>query len=226
MKKNHLLPFLVILLSAYSTFAQQGLALQLENYTVQNQQGNVNFGYTITINSTLTNTDSANWFAGTVDFGLRNSSVVLTQANIFGKPTYSGDSIILQPGESVPAVFSVEVSPQYFGPGPDVVVVWPICTSPVNDSVVIPLLVNNPSAIEEQQAIKQSFYVDKNEFILLNHSAEQVIKQVRFYHINGQQLSVISNPINHRFSIAELPAGVLVAEIVTNMELLRIKFIH
>lgn len=226
MKNKQILPFLFFLFIICSVNAQQGLALQLENYTVQNQQGNVNFGYTITINSTLTNTDSANWFAGKVDFGLRNSSVVLTQANIFGKPTYSGDSIILQPGESVPAIFSVEVSPQYFGPGPDVVVVWPICTSPVNDSVVIPLLVNNPSAIEKQQDIKQGFYVDKNEFILLNNSLEEPIKQVRFYNLAGQLLSATLNPQSTHFSIAGLPPGMFIAEIITHTTLMRIKFIH
>src|ERR1700722_9395046 len=102
--------------------ADKGIGVVLLDYTLDTTN-QVDLGYTITIYAQVTNYDTVP-FSGSINFGLHNNQQNLSTDNIFKKPPYSGDIISLGPGETVPAIFSVNVSPLYFAPGPDVVVVW------------------------------------------------------------------------------------------------------
>jgi hypothetical protein len=164
--------------------AQKGLSLSLQNYTVQPSNGIVSFGYTITISATLKNNDSTA-FAGSIDFGLRNSIQELSfNDTVFNKPFYSGDSIQLNGGESVPTLFSIQIETPYFIAGPDVVVVWPISNVTFSDSVLINLLIEDPTGIEGQLIHKNDIQVF-GDYILL---PENDFKQVRIYNNSGSLL--------------------------------------
>lgn len=197
--------------------AQAGIAVRLLNYTLQNQQGNVPLGYTITISAEVQNTDSANSFGGTVDFGLRNYTQNLSSVSgIFNKPYYSSQQISLGPGEKIPAIFSVDIEHPYFSPGPDVVVVWPIAQSPSTDSVVIYLNIFNPSGIYTDKRLEFEYAVAEDKILLLNLPSEIVFKQVRIYTVLGQEISRIAPPVFSEIPIGILPKGIYLCELIAN----------
>jgi hypothetical protein len=216
--KKLLLPRLAFLIVTVVTcvplVAQtNGLALTLINYTVQNDS-NVNLGYTITINAQITNTDTANSFTGVLDFGLRNSAQVLTQNNsIFKKPPYSSDSVILNPGETVPAIFSVDIETPYFAPGPDVVVVWPISNKPVSDSILIELNVVGPNSISKEPEAEFNYIISLGVISLQGLPYQKHVKQVRIYNISGQVLIQHNSGINTEIPLGTLPKGIYLCEV-------------
>ena len=189
--------------------AQNGLSLSLQNYTVQPSNGIVSFGYTITISATLTNNDSSS-FTGFVDFGLRNSLLELSNNSIFSKPFYSGDSIQLNGGESVPTLFSLQIDTPYFIAGPDVVVVWPISNVTFSDSVLINLLIEDPTGIEEQFIHKNDIQVF--DYILL---PEKDFKQVRIYNYSGSLLWEQNSSTLPQIPIDFLPQGFYLLEAIS-----------
>lgn len=194
--------------------AQSGLSLSLQNYTVQPNNGIVTFGYTITISATLTNNDSTT-FAGHIDFGLRNNLQELSTNNsVFNKPFYSGDSIHLYGGESVPTLFSVQIEDPYFIAGPDVVVVWPISPIPFSDSVLINLLIEDPTNIENQPASTMQIAVYADHI----HLAENKFKQVRIYNYSGSLLWAQNNSSTPSIAIDFLPSGFYILEAITEDE--------
>lgn len=216
--KKLLLPRLAFLIVTVVTCAPlvaqtNGLALTLVNYTVQNDSS-VNLGYTITINAQITNTDTANSFAGVLDFGLRNSAQILTQNNtIFKKPPYSSDSVILNPGETVPAIFSIDIETPYFAPGPDVVVVWPISSKPVSDSILIELNVVGPSNIADKPEAEFSYIVYPGAIALQGLPYQMQVKQVRIYSISGQVFIQHNSGINTEIPLGTLPRGIYLCEV-------------
>ena len=161
-----------------------GIALSKINYTFDT----VGFGYTITVNAQLTNYDSVP-FSGPMDFGLRTDHYNLTTSSLYGKPPYSGNQISLYPYEVVPAIFSIHIEPQYFSPGPDVVVVWPIANSPYIDSILINIIVQNPSGIKDDKEDLFSYIIAGNKIFLKNTNPETNIKQVRIYNLLCQLVS-------------------------------------
>ena len=199
----------------YKANAQEGIAVRLLNYTLQNQQGNIPLGYTITISAEVQNTDSANSFGGTLDFGLRNYTQNLSSVSgIFNKPYYSSQQISLGPGEKIPAIFSVDIDHPYFSPGPDVVVVWPIAQSPTTDSVVIYLNIFNPSSIYNDSRLEFEYAVLEDKIMLLNLPSEITFKQVRIYTLLGQEISQISPPVFSEIPIGILPKGIYLCEFI------------
>ncbi|MCW5909229.1 MAG: T9SS type A sorting domain-containing protein [Chitinophagales bacterium] len=189
-----------------------GLALTRINFTIQNDTA-VNLGYTITINAQLTNTDTA-VFSGQLDFGLRNSTQILTQAGIFKKPPYSNNTIILNPGETVPAIFSVKIDDQYFAPGPDVVVVWPISTKPVTDSILIELNIASPTAIYNEPEVKFDYFVYSDKIVLHNLPAHIMVKQVRIYNLFGQLVDGAAPGFANEIPIGNIPKGIYFCEML------------
>lgn len=197
--------------SHYVVAQPTGIGLTLLNYTVENNQGNIDLGRTVTINALITNYDSSD-FVGTLDFGLRNSQQQLSGNNLFNKPPYSGNTIILNPGETVPAVFSVDIDAPYFIPGPDVVVVWPISTAPIGDSVVINLTINGPTTIAEGNELKMNYIVLADKIMLQNTDIENIIEQVRIYNIMGQ-VAYTANGNTNDIPIRSLTKGVYICEL-------------
>ena len=172
-----------------------GIGLTLLNYTVENNQDNIDLGRTVTINALITNYDSIE-FVGTLDFGLRNTQQQLSGTDLFNKPPFSGNTIILNPGESVPAVFSVDIDAPYFIPGPDVVVVWPISTAPIGDSIVINLNINGATGVTSANQLKLNYLVLSDKIVWTNTSIENPIEQVRIYNLVGQTIYSTSGDSN------------------------------
>jgi hypothetical protein len=226
MKKIHHHLFSILLLFGCCNLnAQQGIGVTLINYTVQNDT-TVPLGYTITINAEIRNFDSTQ-FSGNIDFGLRNNSQVLSFTNTFNKPPYSGNQITLSPLEVIPAIFSVDIDPQYYAPGPDVVVVWPICNQPIADSILIPLNIEGPSDLLDDKSIQFSYTVSSNDLVLFNVPSETTFKQVRILNILGGVELTLENPNISLIPLGNLTRGLLFCEFVTTDEKRRvIKFIH
>lgn len=202
----------ILLVCSYRAAAQStGIGLTLLNYTVETNQGNVNLGRTVTINAVITNYDTSD-FEGTLDFGLRNTQQQLSNTGLFDKPPYSGNVITLSPGETVPAVFSVEIDASYFTPGPDVVVVWPISASPIADSVVISLNIFTPTSIQEEEPLAFSYIVMADRVMIQNLAIDNAFEQVRIYSMLGQVVMGINSNANE-IPIGSLPKGLYICEL-------------
>ncbi len=221
--------FTVLLFSAVylqPCFASSGIAVRLLGYTIDSTL-NVNLGYTLTISTEVTNTDSTNGFSGQLDFGLHSNTQTLTTTNIFNKPPYSNNTIVLAPYESVPAIFSVHITSQYFVPGPDVVVVWPISTSPISDSVRIPINILNPSSVQEEKKDLFTYIITEKKILLQNLNPQTNFKQVRIYSLMGQPVSNLSSDFITEIPVPDLPRGIYICELMTSTNARRvIKFFH
>ncbi len=202
----------LLLLACGSSKGQSaGIGVTLINYTFDT----VGYNYTITINARVSNYDSVS-FAGVIDFGLRNNSHILTNSAVFNKPPYcTPNQITLYPYETVPAVFSVDIDPQYFSPGPDVVVVWPICPKPIIDSIEIDIYVQTPSSIKDDKEELFGFFIMNNKLFLKNYGAQTNFKQVRIYNLIGQQVSLYSSDFITEVPLPVLPKGLYLCELIT-----------
>ncbi len=226
-KTIHLFFAVLLLIVAGSQFsvARSGIAVTLLDYRLDTTQ-NINLGYTLTISAEVANTDTAS-FAGILDFGLRNNSSTLSSLDLFNKPPYSGNQIMLNPGEVVPAVFSIDIDVPYFTPGPDVVVVWPISSSPIADSILIVLNIETPSSLAEKGKADFSYIVLNDRILLLPESSEINFQQVRILNILGQQAAYYSSNFITEIPVPNLPKGIYLCEMITSDKKVRvIKFYH
>lgn len=175
----------------------------------------VNLGYTLNINAEVTNHDSTP-FAGSLNFALSNQNGIITNTSVFDKPPYSGDSIYLGGHQTVPAIFGVNINPQYFTPGPDVVVVWPICTAPVSDSIILSIYVRDPSGINDPGNNSVSYVVTHDKIMFTGTSATLQLEQVRIYDGLGK-LAVSVNEVNIReVPTGQLSRGIYLCQFMTN----------
>jgi hypothetical protein len=217
MQKTLRLIFSILLISVACTWvsvASQGIAVTFIDYRLDSTQ-NVNLGYTLTISAEVRNTDTAQSFSGFLDFGLRNSNTELTTTSIFNKPPYSGSTIVLNPGEVVPAVFSIDIDNPYFTPGPDVVVVWPISASPITDSILINLLIQSPTGIAKKEQEKFTYLVLPNHIQLQYNSSQINFQQVRIFNILGEESVRFQSNLITEIPIPNLPKGIYVCEMIT-----------
>ena len=214
MKLPRIIGTCILLLAGKIAMAQSGLALSLLNYTIQTDSVNFTYGYTITINATLTNV-SQSAYSDTLDFALHNNQFsVITANSVFKKPPYSAKTITLQPGESVPAVFGVKIDAQYFAPGPDVVVVWPICNQIIADSIVIDLHINDPMA-SAPEVLQPASYLVLSDKIILQNTGENNFEQVRIFSISGQLMYLQHSSFITEIPLGYLPKGIYIAELIT-----------
>ena len=203
---------LCCLLISSQTQAANGIAVRLLGYTIDSTL-NVSIGYTLTISAEVTNTDTQQVFFDRLDFGMRNLQQDLSGTSLFNKPVYSSDSIYLNPNETVPAIFSIDIDHPYFTPGPDVVVVWPICPNPIADSIRIPLNILNPNGIHKNENLSFSYIIDNYQITLLNLGSEISFKQVRIYNLIGQQVSHLQADFIQQIPVPNLPKGIYLCQL-------------
>lgn len=192
---------LVLTFCAYlCSFASDGggIGVTVVNYTLDSTH-DVNLGYSITVNADVTNFDTTT-FTGALTFGLRNNESIITSEGVFNRPPYSGDVITLQGHSTIPAIFNVYISPAYFTPGPDVVVIWPIFAGNPQDSIVIAINVIDPSAVNNVKAAPFTYIVTDGGIVLKNSGNS--FKQVRLYNLLGQQIYEL-----HAANITEVPTA-------------------
>ncbi len=208
-------PFLVAMcLFAFSGIGRaqsSNIGIALIGYTIDT----VNLGYTLTMNTDVTNLDSVP-FSGRIDFGLRSNIGLITNSSVFDQPPYSGDSIYLGGHETVPAIFGVNINPQYFTPGPDVVVVWPICTAPNVDSIVLHIIVRDPSSVDEPKAGLFSYYVQPDKIMFTNSNSSLGFEQVRIFDVAGRQVFAVDGTNLNEVPISQLPSGVYICQVIAN----------
>ena len=223
---HHSVTILLLLVALNQcSVASSGIAVTLVGFTIDTVS--VDLGYTLTLTAKVKNTDLQQFFSGNLDFGLHNNADTLSTLSLFSKPPYSGNLIFLNPGESVPAVFSIHIENPYFIPGPDVVVVWPICSQPVADTLLVNLLIQAPSGIEEKP--KDDFsYIVMSDKILLHTSFDKInFKQVRIFDIMGQEISQYHSDYITEIPVPNLPKGIYLCEMVSADKKVRvIKFYH
>lgn len=220
MKHKHLLAGLfcslyVLGASLISAAQPSGIAVKLLSYNIT--PNNVaNIGYTITISAEVTNEDTV-LFAGQLDFGLRNNTFdSINDPNVFNKPSYSGTQIVLNPGEVVPAIFSVEIDAQYFAPGPDVVVVWPISNKPITDSVLININVQNPNGFNGVDEIPFAYSVQNGELWLRYDNADINFQQVRIFDLYGRLIFAVEGDLISVVNVDTLMNGIYICEVYTS----------
>ena len=207
--------YLFFLLVALPTrAAEQGVGVTLISFTLDTSH-QVNLGYTITINAQVTNFDTVP-FNGFINFGLHNDQQTLTNTGIFDKPPYSGDSISLGGGETVPAVFSININHPYFSPGPDVVVVWPICTQPIADSILIHLDIIDPTGTNDLKDLPLSYAIVNNSILFKTTDSKINFKQVRIFNDMGQKLTELSGNLICNMPIPVLAHGIYFCELTTD----------
>ena len=206
----------IFLLTACSTAraAGNGVGVALVSYTLDTVN-QVDLGYTLTIYADVTNYDSVP-FQGVINFGLHNNEQILTTTGIFSQPPYSGDNISLGPGETVPAIFSININHPYFAPGPDVVVVWPICNQPISDSILVHLDILDPSGIKDQKEIPFTYAVVKNNILLKASDSRINFQQVRIFNALGQKLSETVSDFISSVPLPALPGGLYFCELITS----------
>ncbi len=195
--------------------AENGVGVTLINYTLDTVNNDVALGYTITINAEVTNFDSVP-FNGFINFGLHNDQQVLSNAGVFDKPPYSGDSISLGGHETVPAIFSININQPYFRPGPDVVVVWPISSKPIADSIIIHLNIVDPSGISDEQKSAFSYAIVSNNILLKSADSKTNFKQVRIYNCLGQKISEITSDFISNIPLSGLTDGIYFCQLLTS----------
>jgi hypothetical protein len=224
MDRNPLLKLFIGAFLAFSSLTGRcgdstGLSLSLIDYTAQNTGDTVSFGTTVTITALITNYDTGT-FNGTLNFGIISNDVPITANGIFDKPRYSGDQVSIGGGQSVPALFSIYINNQVFMPGPDVVVVWPICNAPSVDSIYITLFVLDApagtSSIGQSQNAGFQYAVTPNNILLQNLPAGANFKQVRIFNVIGQQVYLSNKAYTTEVPLPNLPKGIYVAELLWN----------
>ena len=205
--------------------AAEGVGVTLLTYTIDSANS-AGPGYTITISALLTNFDSLE-FHDTINFGLRGDHQNLTHAGIFGTPKYNGTVVFLHGHEIVPALFTVRIEQQYFAPGPAVVVVWPICTQHIGDSVVIDFTVLDPTGISTEKDDPFTYVVLNNRILLKNQDTKTAFKQVRIYNLLGQQVSEQQSGGLTEIPLPTLPHGIYICELLAADSSRKvIKFLH
>lgn len=206
--------------------ADNGVGVTLINYTLDTTTNDVNLGYTITINASVTNYDSTP-FRGVLNFGLHNNILELSNSGIFDKPPYSGDSISLGGHETVPAIFSIDINTPYFMPGPDVIVVWPISPAPIADSILIHLNIIGPNSIHGPQEIPFTYTLVNNTIALKTSDAKIDFKQVRIYNSIGQKILELNTDFISSIPLPSLSAGIYFCQLITdNGKMATIKFVE
>ena len=194
--------------------ADNGVGVALISYTLDSVN-QVNLGYTLTIYAEVTNFDSLP-FNGVINFGLHNNEQALTSSGIFNEPPYSGDTISLGGHETVPAVFSVNINTPYFRPGPDVVVVWPICSQPIADSILIHLDIIDPNGVKDEREIPLTYAVVNNTILLKSLDSKINFQQVRIYNTIGQKLCETQSAFISSVPLPALPRGIYFCELITS----------
>ncbi len=201
----------LVLFAPFNTHAADGgIGVTVVNYTL-NSSHEVTLDYTITINAEVTNFDSTA-FTGHLSFGLRNNQGIITSGDIFGGPPYSGNIISLHGHETIPAIFSVTITSQYFAPGPDVVVIWPIFSGTPQDSIIIPINIVTPNGINNTKEKRIEYIVTNDKIILQNTSNQNSFKQVRLYNTLGQLLYETHSSFITEIPMGALPKGIYLCE--------------
>jgi hypothetical protein len=197
---------LVLLAIGNVARAQIGVTL------INNTQTDVNLGDKLIIYAEVRNFGN-NQFTGTLDFGLRNGQQNLTLTGLLAKPNYSGNTIVLNGGEVVPAVFSVNVDAQYFMPGPDGIVIWPISNQNFVDSILLAIDVIDPNGIDDNTVEGFKMFSYNGNLHVLNANADNAVKQVRIYDLLGRTAITVTGD-ETTINLSSLPQGIYIAEAI------------
>lgn len=170
--------YLFILSFAFTTQAQTQIDLSIDPLTLQ-PPFRVSYGDTISYATEITNKDS-NTVSGTLFIAFKGSNSVTYDSLNLGV-------VQIPPFGTIQRSISIDVQPQFFKPGPEVVVVWPIFSGNAGNQVADFIFVkDNLSNISNITSAQTNYFVWQNT--LNSKSNISTLKQVRIFDISGQSL--------------------------------------
>ncbi len=180
-------------------------AQQLSISIIGSVPDTLQYGQTVVVNATVTNIDSIE-FNEIMDFEIRNDvGLDISTTGIFSKPPYSGDTIILTPGESIPAYFSLLITTASFAANTfDHITIWPSSIYVAADSIRELIFIKDSiTNIDERYITQHVAYLSGNTL----HLKARDITTVELYSTAGQQVGN-ADPTNSHIDYCSLASGV------------------
>ncbi|MBX2910003.1 MAG: T9SS type A sorting domain-containing protein [Chitinophagales bacterium] len=194
---------ILFILSA-SLVAQSQTSIDLSiNPLVTQPPFRVSYGDTISYATEITNQDSIT-FSGTLFIAFKGSNSTSYDSLNLG-------TVQIPPAGSIQRTISIDVQPQYFKPGPEVVVVWPIFSGTAGNQVADFIFVkDNLSNIEDNSLSETNYFVWNNN--LKTNTDNNLLKQVRIFNLSGQEIFNTQNK-NTPIALPILNAGLYFIQI-------------
>jgi hypothetical protein len=167
----------------------QSLSLQL----VGSLPDTVYIGQTININANLVNV-GIDSFNSVINFSIENAAGFdISSTGFFGQPPYTDSTITLAPLESIPAFFTVEITPASYAVNSiDIITIWPSTIFVARDSIKKIIFIKDTSDVGiDDKALAQAWVsILPNYFVFKNPD----LSLVELLSIDGRTLTTYHNP--------------------------------
>lgn len=208
--RKALTTLLILLAACTITHAQARLVFGTTTLSADTVHANE----TVYVSTSLINTGNQPyngrlWFAFSIN-GVRNIS-----RSIFNPP-YNGEVVSINPGQQLPLQFEVVAQPQYFVPGPDIFVVWPITennTTPDTLQAQIVVLDGINDVAAEQDESNLRIYSTNNTLIITQADAAPQLKNIALYSITGSLMYYTTNTGNITLPLDNYTPGIYLVQI-------------
>ncbi len=163
----------------------------------------VSYGDALVYEVIIINGDSSNSFSGNVYAGFLGSKSVAYDSVLIG-------SFSLGASDTVEAVISIDVVPEYFKEGPEVVVVWPIFNGEAGYQLADFVFIRGNLSSVSDGAEDAHFFIANSRFYWDGLSVEQV----KIFAMNGQLVFQALQPAES-FPVPDLPKGIYIVGVLT-----------
>lgn len=179
---NRISHLLLLLLIALLGNAQSNLQLSF-NSTLGRSPFRVSYGDSLVYTIEISNVDTAE-FSGNVFVAFKGS-------NMLDYDSISLGVLQIQAYKTVQQTIVIDVKPEYFKTGPEVVVVWPIFDNQQGNEVADFIFVKDiGSSIAEIKLNNYHYYITQNYLNCSN--CDSGFKQVRIFNIAGNTIYTLS----------------------------------
>jgi hypothetical protein len=174
------------------------------------------FGDTLIITSMLINHDTVA-YQGTVKLVYKLNGVENIDEKIFPNPL-SGQFINLPVGDSLPVLIHIIITPAYFLPGPDILVVWPICPDGSNPYTKLDttIYVENPTGFSDNSISPPALkvYTANSHVFVNNDNPAFMLNCVSIFDILGRNVKTAICKDDHlQIDMANEPDGIYPVEV-------------
>jgi hypothetical protein len=168
----------------------------------------------VSLTTTLHNAGNQSYH-GSLSFGFSINSTRNVSTVIFNAP-YNGESISINPGDSLPLLFHVLVQSQYFLAGPDIFVVWPIIDNnrtPDTIEAQIWVLDQISDVATETPDNALRVYTSNNLLFIENADHLNLVQQAKVFDVSGRLLVDVPVSGLAQIPFPSQPAGVYVVQL-------------
>jgi len=170
-------------------------------------QDTLSFGDTVYVSASLFNYGAVPFF-GKVRFSTwvnsDSTQVLFPDTASYSIPANSGTGVF----------FSIPVKPPQFKAGPDVVIIWPISTSPTKDSISKTIFVRYPLHTDDEIANSFTAYIQGTTLKLDLGDSKENAQRVRIYSLIGSVLYENTGNIPLEIPLQEKQSGIYLCEIL------------